>query len=336
MKNRPGGHLKPPVLMAVHAHPDDESSTTGGTLARYAAAGLRTVLITCTDGGQGDAPGAVKPGSPGHRPHVVAQRRSKELDLATAALGVIDVVKLAYPDSGMSEVSTDAISNVASQTVFSQLPLEPLVQQMVSLMRHFRPAVALPYPPNGMSGHPDHIRVHEVVAAAHRIVLADSSPNRGEPRLYYTALSRSRLNDVTRAARAMHGENFGAARRPSRRRCDDHNRHRCAGLLGEKLRALSAHASQSDATALHRIFSAPAERSRRRTEEFVGGLIRRAVSTQMGASSTTCLTASPPGGSPAHPQTRRRADKPSRHCDQRLLGEVSVAYWSRLFGQAKQ
>ena len=45
------GRSAPPVLMAVHAHPDDESSQTGGTLARYAAAGVRTVLITCTDGG---------------------------------------------------------------------------------------------------------------------------------------------------------------------------------------------------------------------------------------------------------------------------------------------
>ncbi len=284
MKNRPGGHLKPPVLMAVHAHPDDESSTTGGTLARYAAAGLRTVLITCTDGGQGDAPGAVKPGSPGHRPHVVAQRRSRELDLATAALGVVDVVKLAYPDSGMSEVSTDAISNVASQTVFSQLPLEPLVQQMVSLMRHFRPAVVLTYPPNGMSGHPDHIRVHEVVAAAHRIVLADSSPkHRGEPRLYYTALSRSRLNDVTRAARAMHGEKTWAP--PDDLAVDDATITTVIDVQAfweQKLRALSAHASQSDATALHRIFSAPAERSRRRTEEFVRAYPPRGIDTNGG------------------------------------------------------
>ena len=171
MKNPPGGHLKPPVLMAVHAHPDDESSTTGGTLARCAAAGVRTVLITCTDGGQGDAPGAVKPGSPGHRPHVVAQHRSKELDLATAALGVNDVVKLAYPDSGMSEVSTDAISNVAGHTVFSQLPLEPLVRQMVSLMRHYRPAVVLTYPPTAC---PDTLTTYAFTRSLRQLTVSSS------------------------------------------------------------------------------------------------------------------------------------------------------------------
>ena len=62
--------------MAVHAHPDDESTGTGGVLARYSAAGVRTVLVTCTDGRCGDGPGGVKPGQPGHDPEaVVAMRR---------------------------------------------------------------------------------------------------------------------------------------------------------------------------------------------------------------------------------------------------------------------
>lgn len=90
-----------PVLMVVHAHPDDESSQTGGTLARYAAAGYCTVLITCTDGGQGDAAHGVKPTQRGHDPRVVAARRSRELALAAAMLGVSVVVNLGYPDSGI-------------------------------------------------------------------------------------------------------------------------------------------------------------------------------------------------------------------------------------------
>ena len=76
-----------PVLMVVHAHPDDESSSTGGTLARYAAAGCRTVLITCTDGRLGDAAGGVKPGQPGHDPDEVARRRAGELGDAAKVLG---------------------------------------------------------------------------------------------------------------------------------------------------------------------------------------------------------------------------------------------------------
>ena len=80
--------------MIVHAH-DDESSQTGGTLARYSAEGYRTVLVTSTDGRHGDAAGL--------DPSLVPARRSGELDLAAKALGISDVVKLAYPDSGLSE-----------------------------------------------------------------------------------------------------------------------------------------------------------------------------------------------------------------------------------------
>src|SRR6266566_3462953 len=54
------------TLMAVHAHPDDEASSTGGVLATYSGQGIRTVVVTCTNGEFGDAPGAVKPGQDGH------------------------------------------------------------------------------------------------------------------------------------------------------------------------------------------------------------------------------------------------------------------------------
>ena len=56
----------PLTLMAVHAHPDDEVISTGGTLARYAEEGIRTVVVICTDGSQGFGPGGVLPGQPGH------------------------------------------------------------------------------------------------------------------------------------------------------------------------------------------------------------------------------------------------------------------------------
>ena len=63
------------TLMAVHAHPDDEATMTGGVLAKAAAEGVRTVLVTCTDGRCGDGPGGVKPGEPGHDPDAVAAMR---------------------------------------------------------------------------------------------------------------------------------------------------------------------------------------------------------------------------------------------------------------------
>src|SRR3954454_15710723 len=87
--------------MAVHAHPDDEATGTGGVLARYAAEGIRTVLVTCTDGRCGDGPGGVKPGEPGHDPEAVAAARSRELEESCAILGVSNLETLGYADSGM-------------------------------------------------------------------------------------------------------------------------------------------------------------------------------------------------------------------------------------------
>ena len=66
---------RPLTLMAVHAHPDDEAISTGGILARYSAEGVRTVLVTCTNGELGDAPGGIKPGEPGHDESVVVPLR---------------------------------------------------------------------------------------------------------------------------------------------------------------------------------------------------------------------------------------------------------------------
>ncbi len=92
---------RPLTLMAVHAHPDDEATGTGGVLARYAAEGIRTVLVTCTDGGCGDGPGGVKPGDPGHDPAAVALMRRRELEASCGVLKVSDLEMLDYADSGM-------------------------------------------------------------------------------------------------------------------------------------------------------------------------------------------------------------------------------------------
>jgi LmbE family N-acetylglucosaminyl deacetylase len=76
------------TMMAVHAHPDDEASSTGGVLATYADQGIRTVVVTCTNGEFGDAPGGVKPGQDGHDEQAVAQLRLAELRESCAILGV--------------------------------------------------------------------------------------------------------------------------------------------------------------------------------------------------------------------------------------------------------
>ena len=91
------------TLMAVHAHPDDESSSTGGVLATYSDEGIRTVVVTCTNGEFGDAPGGVKPGEEGHQAQDVAQLRLAELRKACELLGVTDLETLGYHDSGMPD-----------------------------------------------------------------------------------------------------------------------------------------------------------------------------------------------------------------------------------------
>src|SRR3974390_2308117 len=92
---------RPLTLMAVHAHPDDEATSTGGVLARYSAEGATTVLVTCTNGELGDTPDGVKPGDDGHdTEHIVALRR-RELEESCAVLGVTHLELLGYHDSGM-------------------------------------------------------------------------------------------------------------------------------------------------------------------------------------------------------------------------------------------
>src|ERR1044071_1700877 len=89
------------TVMAVHAHPDDEVIGTGGMLARYSDEGIRTVLVTCTNGEQGDGPDGVKPGEPGHDEAAVSQVRLAELRESAGHLGISDVELLGYRDSGM-------------------------------------------------------------------------------------------------------------------------------------------------------------------------------------------------------------------------------------------
>ena len=261
--------------MMVHAHPDDESSLTGGTLARYSAAGCRTVLVTCTDGGQGDTADGLKPGQPGHDPRLVAATRSRELDQAASALGVHDVVKLGYPDSGVA----GADAAVGTDLVFSRRPLRPMLIRMVRLMRLYRPDVLVTYPPNGLSGHPDHVRTHELVTAAHHHLIANAKPDDTTdrprqpstlgPKLYHIALSRTRLRGVQDRARTVLG--LDAWVPPDAMAIADADITTAIDVTAfwpDKLRALAAHASQLDAAALLQTFRASAV-STGYVEEFV-------------------------------------------------------------------
>ncbi|HEY8478566.1 MAG TPA: PIG-L family deacetylase [Spirillospora sp.] len=167
------------TLMAVHAHPDDEVLSTGGLLARCAAEGIRTVLVTCTNGEQGDDTGGVKPGEPGHDPSAVAKRRLAELRESANLLNIAHVETLGYRDSGM-----DGWAANDDPEAFANVPLEESAGRLAALMEVYRPQVVVTYDENGGYGHPDHIRAHRItVAAAERSGVPD--------KLYHTAIPRS-------------------------------------------------------------------------------------------------------------------------------------------------
>jgi LmbE family N-acetylglucosaminyl deacetylase len=152
---------QPRTLMAVHAHPDDESSSTGGILAKYGDAGFRTVVVTCTNGEWGDAPGGIKPGEAGHDPGEVAAIRLAELEEAGRILNVTDLELLGYHDSGMDEW---AYKN--DPQAFCNIPLDESVGRLASLFEKYRPDVVVTYDDNGGYNHPDHLQAHRITIAA--------------------------------------------------------------------------------------------------------------------------------------------------------------------------
>jgi mycothiol S-conjugate amidase len=143
-------------LMTVHAHPDDESSKGAGTVSLYQAAGVKTVLVCCTGGEEGDI---LNPAMdrPEVRENLEAVRRA-ELDSAAAIIGYDEVVMLGYRDSGMP--GTPANSDPRS---FAAAPLDEAVGRLVRVIREERPEVIVTYPPEQNAyPHPDHIRVNEI------------------------------------------------------------------------------------------------------------------------------------------------------------------------------
>jgi LmbE family N-acetylglucosaminyl deacetylase len=142
------------TLMAVHAHPDDEASSTGGVLALYSAEGVRTVVVTCTNGEFGDSPGGVKPGTDGHDEQEVAEIRLAELRESAKHLGVTDLELLGYHDSGMVEWEYKSRPDA-----FCNVPLDVVAGRIGGLIERYQPQVVVTYDPDGAYQHPDHVHV---------------------------------------------------------------------------------------------------------------------------------------------------------------------------------
>ena len=151
---------EPFTLMAVHAHPDDEASG-GGILAAYADQGIRTVVVTCTNGEFGDAPGGIKPGEDGHDKDEVARLRLAELEKSARILHVSDVEALGYHDSGMPDWDYKNRPDA-----FCNIPIETVADRIGGLITKYQPQVLVTYDDRGAYQHPDHVHASLAAQAA--------------------------------------------------------------------------------------------------------------------------------------------------------------------------
>ncbi|WP_330250229.1 mycothiol conjugate amidase Mca [Nocardia sp. NBC_00565] len=264
-------------LMAVHAHPDDESSKGAATAARYADEGHDVLVVTLTGGERGsilnpamDTPGVLER---------IEEIRREEMDAAAAALGVRQTW-LGFVDSGLPEGDPPP---PLPEGCFALVPLDEAVEALVRVVREFKPHVMTTYDENGGYPHPDHIRCHEVSMAAFEAAGdPERFPDAGEPwqplKIYYDhGFTMARL-DVFSAEYERLGEPFplkewlDRMRSYRQGRADGISRVTtqidCAKYFPQRDDALRAHATQIDPNGV--FFAIPMELQQRLwpTEEF--------------------------------------------------------------------
>ncbi|MBD8506268.1 N-acetyl-1-D-myo-inositol-2-amino-2-deoxy-alpha-D-glucopyranoside deacetylase [Hoyosella sp. G463] len=186
-------------LMLVHAHPDDETLITGGTIAAACDAGIEVLVVTCTLGEEGEIIGDELAGLAAQHADQLGGYRYWELQRALSALeapesrGRVRGVFLGgagrWRDSGMA--GTDGSRNPRA---FINAPLVDTASALAALIQDFQPHVVTTYDPNGTYGHPDHIRVHEVT---HRAVELAAASARGwdVPRLYWSVIGHQAFQE---------------------------------------------------------------------------------------------------------------------------------------------
>ncbi|MDP9418283.1 MAG: mycothiol conjugate amidase Mca [Actinomycetota bacterium] len=237
-------------LMAVHAHPDDESSKGAATMARYVDEGVDVLVVTCTGGERGSI---LNPRLE-HDPNVLAnlsEIRRREMDAARQILGVKQAW-LGFVDSGLPE--GDPVPPLPDGC-FALQAVGEAAAPLVTLVRQFRPHVMTTYDENGGYPHPDHIMCHKVsVAAFETAGDPDRYAGRGEPwqplKLYYNqTFSRARtvaLHEAMLAAglESPYGEWLERWEDRKERAITTHVP--CADYFSVRDRALLAHATQVD------------------------------------------------------------------------------------------
>lgn len=226
-----------PRLLLVHAHPDDESLWTGGTIARYAAAGVHVTVVTCTLGEEGEIIPASLRGLAVDAADQLGGYRIGELRAACAALGVSDHRWLGgvgrWRDSGMAGVDANA-----HPRAFASGDLAEQAAALAEVLADVRPQVVVTYGPDGGYGHPDHIRAHDVTMAA-------CGPE--VDRIFHTVTSRRATEDGVAALAGFDGLPFRLPEPGELPVTDDAEITTIidtADVLSVKVEALAAHSTQ--------------------------------------------------------------------------------------------
>jgi mycothiol S-conjugate amidase len=250
------GPLPAPLrLMAVHAHPDDESSKGAATMARYVRSGVDVMVCTLTGGERGDILNKAM-----DRPEIradLSRVRREEMARAREILGVRQRF-LGFVDSGLPEGDPPP---PLPEGCFALQKLEDAAEPLVRAVREFRPHVILTYDENGGYPHPDHVMTHQVsVEAFDAAGDPDRYPASGEPwqplKLYYFAsfhrarlialheeMERRGLDSPYAEWLARWDEEDRAANRPELKIT---TRVPCGDFFGVRDQALLAHATQID------------------------------------------------------------------------------------------
>ncbi|MDX2646048.1 mycothiol conjugate amidase Mca [Streptomyces sp. NPDC001902] len=239
-------------LMAVHAHPDDESSKGAATMARYVSEGVDVLVATCTGGERGSVLNPKLQGDTYIEEHI-HEVRAKEMDEAREILGV-QQSWLGYVDSGLPE--GDPLPPLP-EGCFALQDVDEAAGTLVKLIREFRPHVITTYDENGGYPHPDHIMTHKISMVAFDAAGdPERYPEAGEPwtplKLYYNqGFNRQRtvaLHEalLARGLESPYGEwleRWQTADRPER---NITTHVPCADFFEIRDKALLAHATQID------------------------------------------------------------------------------------------
>lgn len=238
--------------MAVHAHPDDESSKGAASMAMYIAQGVDVLVATCTGGERGSVLNPKLQGKPEIEDNILEVRR-KEMDAAREILG-IKQAWLGFVDSGLPE--GDPLPPLPDGC-FALEDVAAAAEPLVRLIREFRPHVITTYDENGGYPHPDHIMTHKIsVAAFDAAGDPDAYPGTGEPwqpsKLYYNhgfPMSRIRamhLYLVEHGVESPYGEWIESWDKSGRKEREITTQVECADWFETRDRALIAHATQID------------------------------------------------------------------------------------------